>query len=185
MKLRMTQVLQAAQDAGFTAARPLNMQSLNFYQDTLRFCEQNLCGKYDNNWSCPPHSITPEEMTAQQDNFEAGVLVQTLGLLDFEDDTEGIDRIRSMHNRSFYPFVEKMRSLYGKVLAMNSGNCKLCKTCSFPDEPCRHPDEKVSSVSAYGVHVDEICEASGIDYQYHKDDNQLSYIGCVLFYRQA
>lgn len=183
MKLRMDQVLQAAQDAGFTAAKPLDMQSLTFYTDTLQYCEQNLCGKYGSNWSCPPHSTTPQEMEALKDNFEAGVIVQTRGLLEYEDDAEGIDLVRNTHNRAFYPFVDKMRSLYGKVTAMSSGGCRVCKECSFPDEPCRYPEKKISSVSAYGVHVDEICEASGIDYEYHRDDRQLSFIGVILFYR--
>lgn len=183
MKLRMAQVLQAAQDAGFTAARPLAMQALRFYSDTLKYCEQNLCGKYGSNWSCPPHSTMPQDMEAQKESFKAGVLVQTRGLLESEDDTEGIEIIRNSHNSSFYPFVEKMRDLSGKVIAMGSGDCKVCTNCAFPHETCRYPEKRISSVSAYGVHVDEICEASGIDYRYHRDDHQLSFVGCVLFCR--
>ncbi len=49
MKLRIAHVLQAARDAGFTAACSVEMSALRFHPETLGLCRQNLCGEYGNN----------------------------------------------------------------------------------------------------------------------------------------
>ncbi len=113
--------------------------------------------------------------------YAAGVLVQTRSVLRFHDDTETIGVMRNTHNRHFYTFAEQMKRLYGAVLPMGSGECRICRHCSCPDAPCRHPKRKVSAMEAYGLYVHEVCEASCMDYQYHAQDRTMALISCVLF----
>ena len=63
-----------------------------------------------------------------------------------------------------------------RVLA--AGTCTLCKKCSFPDEPCRFPDQAMVSMEAAGLVVSDTCTAAGIPYNHGK--LTLAYSSCVL-----
>jgi len=180
MKVRLNQVLQAARDAGFTAACPLSMDALQFHEETRQLCEQNLCGKYGRNWSCPPNCPSLAQTAELVAGYGSGVLVQTKGLLAYEDDRQGIEVLRNEHNRRFYGFAERLKGIYGDVLPMGSGECRICRECSCPEAPCRHPDRRVSAMEAYGLYVSEVCAASGMDFLYHGDDRLMMLVGCVL-----
>jgi predicted metal-binding protein len=181
MKFRMTQVVQAARDAGFSDACPVRMSALSFHPETRELCEQNLCGKYGHNWSCPPSCPAPTEMAQRIKTYNSGILVQTRGKLDYEDDWQTIEVVRNIHNRRFYHFVQLMQGIYGKILPMGSGECRRCKRCGCPDEPCRHPDQRISSMEAYGLFIGDVCEASEMKYRYHADDRLMSLVSCILF----
>ncbi|MDR1422359.1 MAG: DUF2284 domain-containing protein [Coriobacteriales bacterium] len=181
MKARLAQIEQAARDAGFTDVRPLDMRALIFHPETRELCEQNLCGKYAHNWSCPPSCPRPSDMARRVTGYSTGILVQTRDKLIYENDLQAIEVLRNIHNRRFYLFAQSMRGIYGAILPMGSGECRICRRCTCPDDPCRHPDRRVSAMEAYGLFIGEVCEASGMCYQYHADDRLMGLVSCVLF----
>ena len=62
-----------------------------------------------------------------------------------------------------------MREMYPDMMGMGTGTCTRCKTCTYPDAPCRFPDELVSSMEACGLVVSEVCTANGVPYNHGKD----------------
>lgn len=55
------------------------------------------------------------------------------------------------------------------------GECALCESCSYP-EPCRKPNMKMESLSAFGINVGELCKEAGIVYSFRVDMNALDKI---------
>ena len=61
-------IRQLAEQEGFTRAALLAVDQLVFDQALRKYCEDNLCGNYGKNYSCPPFCGTPEEMRKYRGN---------------------------------------------------------------------------------------------------------------------
>ena len=72
-------------------------------------------------------------------------------------------------------FSDKIHELFPDAMVIGDGQCKIC---TYPDDPCRFPDKKSSSMEALGMVVSEVCADNGISYYY--GPGTLTYVGCVL-----
>ena len=61
MQKEYDRVLALARKAGFQAA-VIDVSQIVFDAGFRKYCEENLCGQYNVNYSCPPQCGTPEEM---------------------------------------------------------------------------------------------------------------------------
>ena len=65
-----------------------------------------------------------------------------------------------------------------EALAAGAGCCTVCRECTYPDAPCRFPEQKMSSMEALGMLVLEVCKANGLPYFY--GENTIAYTSCFL-----
>lgn len=65
-----------------------------------------------------------------------------------------------------------------EILILGCGECGFCEKCSCPDDPCRFPDEALSSVEGYGLDINALVESVGL--HYINGVNTVSYVGAVL-----
>ena len=56
-----TQMKELARSEGFDNAEFLGTNQLQFDPTLRRYCEENACGNYGNNYACPPSCGTPEQ----------------------------------------------------------------------------------------------------------------------------
>ena len=70
------------------------------------------------------------------------------------------------------------RLLHPDCLALTAGACTLCARCTCPTRPCRYPSKRLTSMEAYGLWVSDICQKSGLAYNY--GPQTLTYTSCVL-----
>lgn len=172
-------IARLAKQAGFTHVAPLDVKTLNLKPEVREMCKSNSCGQYAKRWSCPPGCGTLEDCIRQVSTFQHGILVQTVGELEDELDGEGMIEAESIHKANFLRLNEEIRKDLTDVLALGAGCCTLCKTCSYPDAPCRFPNKRISSMEAYGLVVLEVCKANNLPYYYGKCT--ISYTGCFLY----
>lgn len=71
------QLIQYAIEENFTDARVLRTEELEFDPSFRPYCEENLCGQYKVNYSCPPVCGTPEEMKAKILSHKNALLLQS------------------------------------------------------------------------------------------------------------
>ena len=64
------------------------------------------------------------------------------------------------------------------TIALSGESCAICKTCTYPDAPCRFPERQSSAMEAYGMLVSEVCQQNDILYYY--GPGTLTYVGCIL-----
>jgi predicted metal-binding protein len=86
------------------------------------------------------------------------------------------------HEQVFRDLLARIKGKYRfkEVLALNAGCCRICERCAYLDgEPCRNPDQAVSSVEAYGIDVIGLEKSAGIPY--YNGKNTVSYVGLILF----
>ncbi|MBR5381564.1 MAG: hypothetical protein IK136_02975 [Oscillospiraceae bacterium] len=173
------EVLNAALEAGFTAAFPLDPGKLRFLPEVRDMCADGRCGNYNKSWSCPPACGTLEEIAARAGTYPFGVLLQTTAQLADSFDYEGIEAAQKKHKANLEAFTAFMKQTYPDVLPMGAGGCQLCKTCTYPSAPCRFPERMTVSMEAYGLLVSGVCADCGAPYYYGA--NTLTFAACVLY----
>ena len=62
---------------------------------------------------------------------------------------------------------------------LSTGGCHLCKTCTYPDAPCRFPDRMSPSISSYGIIAANLAESAGMPYI--NGENTVTYFGLLCF----
>ena len=169
---------QLALDCGFTNAGDLDAGTIEVRQEVRDACAVNTCGKYEKSWACPPACGSLEECAERIHRYSRGIIFQTTKQLEDSFDFEGLMELGEEFGKSVKAFNEKVRELYPDAMVLSAGTCTLCKTCTYPDEPCRFPDKRLSSVEAYGLIVNDLCQRNGLKYNY--GPNTMTYIGAAL-----
>ena len=175
----MTDLVQKALQAGFTCAGPLDPKTIELQEQVRAMCAENLCHQYGKSWSCPPACGSLEELKEELDCYSHGILVQTVAELEDDFDVDTMMQAEKEHKARFAAFYQVLRQQYSDVLALGAGCCTICKTCTYPHEPCRFPEEKQISMEACGMVVSKVLKDNGMAYYYGK--NTICYTSCYLF----
>lgn len=167
-----------AEEYKFSHIAGLDVTKLEFLQEVRDMCAADKCHMYNKSWICPPACGNLSDSVEKASRYTKGILVQTTGTLDDVFDYSMMQQIGTGHSEKFRKFVKSLLQYYPDMLPLGSGSCKLCKECSYPNEPCRHPDEAVSSMEAYGLFVSKVCEDNNLGYYY--GEGTITYTSCVL-----
>ena len=174
----MGDLLSLAFEIGFTHAAPLNAAALRALPEVRAMCESDRCRRYGKSWSCPPGCGSLQECAERMRSYSGGVLVQTTAALKDEFDIESMGIVQELHKKRFLTLSRQARLLYPDCLPLTAGSCSICRSCTYPDKPCRFPGKMLSSMEAYGLLVSDVCKQSGLAYYY--GPLTLTYSACIL-----
>ena len=177
--MTVCEITELALKEGFTTAGALNMDALVFMPEVRDMCSADKCRAYGKTWRCPPAIGSIDDAFKKTEKYNNGIIVQTTGHLEDDFDYETMAATSKKHADSFVSFMKAMKAAYPGALGMGAGTCQKCKECTYPDSPCRFPDDSYSSMEAYGLWVSEVCRKSDMEYNYGK--NTLTYVSCVLY----
>lgn len=163
---------------GLTQVVPLSAANLEVMEDVRQMCAANTCGKYAANWSCPPGCGELDAIRKKLETYREGLLVQTVGDVEDSFDFENMMRTEQAHKEHFIRFYDYLKETYDRTLALGSGSCTRCASCTYPDAPCRMPHQMVSSMEAYGLLVSDVCRKSDLPYYYGSD--KIAFTSCYL-----
>ena len=77
-------MIQLAIEEGFAAAEIVDTTQIVFDPSFRPYCEENLCGQYGANYSCPPDCGSPEEMKQRILAHKKALVLQTIwGVADY------------------------------------------------------------------------------------------------------
>ena len=171
--------LETCLSFGFTACAYCDPKTLQLLPEVRDMCRTNRCGKHDTCWSCPPACGSLEQLSGKIRSYDCGVLLQYTGQLEDPFDYEGIMASEAKSKQAFYSLIRRLRKDGLHFLPMGVGACTLCKTCTYPDAPCRHPDLLAPSMEACGIFVSQTCEQFGLKYYY--GPNTVTWVSAILF----
>jgi predicted metal-binding protein len=169
---------QLASDSGFTGIGDLNVDTIKVYTEVRDACAENKCHQYGKNWACPPGCGTLDECADRLHKYKKGLILQTTAVLEDALDFEGMQELGENHGKHAQAFAGKIKDLYPGAMMVGSGGCARCENCTYPDKPCRFPNEITSSMEALGMLVSEVCKDNNIPYYY--GPGTLTYVACVL-----
>ncbi len=175
-------LIRTALDSKASHAAILDVSQIRFHEDFRKACEKNFCRKYDTNWMGPPAIGPIEKLMQRAALYKKGLLFQTVHATNGSFDMKGMLEGAKAHQAVFRELLKTIRKQYPEngILPLDAGCCSLCEKCAYLDrQPCRRPDEAVSSVEAYGINVLALQKSAGLPYSHGK--NKICYVGLILF----
>ncbi len=174
------QMVQYAYEEGFSAAAVVDTADIVFDPSFRPYCEENLCGQYGANHSCPPDCGTPEEMKQKVLAHKKALVLQSIWQLESYTDTPAIKKGKSGHNTAAIRLMKRLRDEGCDGFLVGASGCALCSPCTRKNnEPCRFPDLKYSCMSAYCIFVKKLADLCGMEYTC--GDGLIAFFGMYVF----
>ncbi len=139
------EILTTAKEAGFHNAYLIDASKIIFDYSFRPYCEENLCGQYNNNYSCPPFCGTPEEMKQKIIKHKKALVLQMFW--EFPDllDEKPFKLSKKTQNEATLNVIKKLREDGHIGVMIGSSGCNLCEPCMAQKGlPCVHPEDKFS-----------------------------------------
>lgn len=179
--MNQTQLISAVLGAGATKAAYITQQQIVLSGTFREICATNQCGGYGNCWVCPPEIGEIEPLMQKVRAFSGGILYQTICEIEDSFDIEGMFEAGHTHaqvSQRVHAAVTPLMT--GEFLHLSCGGCHLCARCAKrDDQPCRHPEQALSSMEGYGFDVYQT--TSSTELKYINGTNTVTYFGIVLF----
>ena len=174
-------IVKLCMEKGAANAQEIPLDKIVFQPELRDYCMQNRCGLYGKNYTCPPFIGDVNELIIKLKTFKKAVIWQNIFPLEDSFDIEGMMYALQKHNAMTMEIARCIYSVLGRscALVLAAGGCVLCEKCAVvTDEPCRFPEEALSSLEAYGINVSKIVEASGM--KYINEQNTVTYFSGVF-----
>ena len=173
-------LIQYAKEEGFAVAAVVSTDQIVFDPAFRPYCEENLCGQYNANYSCPPACGTPEEMKQKILAHKKALVLQTVWDIPDYNDFNAVIKAKVSHNNGEIRLAERLRREGISGFTVGASGCALCHPCAIQNgEPCRYPDLRYSCMSAYCIFVQDLAEKCGMDYSWK--EGKLSFYGMFVF----
>ncbi len=155
-------------------------ENLCFSDEVRQICESNGCGRYGKTWMCPPGVGAVADWKERIMAYRHAVLFNYVDRIEDSFDFEGMMKI----GHDFSAIIRKVKNDLERdgadFLIFGAGSCQLCQTCTYPDAPCRRPNEAIPSVEACGLYVAKMAEPCG--FRYINGQNTVTYFGLIMFH---
>lgn len=159
------QLIDAAVQEGFAAAAVVDTACIPFDFSFRPYCEENLCGQYGINYSCPPHCGSCQDMRSRILSGRQAVVLQSVWEICDYSDTAAIRQAKAAHNAAAIALTKKLRQAGIPGFMIGASGCALCTPCAAKSgQPCRFPDRMYSCMSAYCIFVKQLCDRCGLEY---------------------
>ena len=165
---------------GFHQAAIIETKEIVFDPSFRPYCEENLCGQYGANYSCPPECGSPEKMRQRILKHKYALVLRTEWNIPDWHNKEDIKRTKGLHNSYTMELVKVLRENGHNGIIVGASGCSLCSPCEIiKGNPCRFPDLRYSCMSAYCIYVKKLAESCGMKYDY--ENNTLPFFGMYVF----
>lgn len=179
--MKDSEILELARAAGFSPAliAPADIP----VNDKFRvFCEENRCGKYNANYSCPPACGTVEELHRRILAEEEALIVEMIFPIQGYEDREAIAQAKLTHNAAVRSLLKTLRQAGLEGFCSGYNGCPLCNPCKQAEGlPCAFPEERISCMSAYCIDVGELARRCDLPFAWSTD--KLHLFGMIAFHR--
>lgn len=157
----------------------LSPDGVPFDARVREMCASNRCGLYGKTWTCPPGVGEWEALRDECRSYAHALVFTTKHTLDDDFDYEGIQQSGVLHKQLDRVIADALRTQGIPHHLYSAGGCTLCKTCTYPDAPCRFPERVHRSMEACGVDVGALSRACGL--KYNNGPQTVTYFSMILF----
>ena len=148
------------------------------FSDKVRFICEKECPRYGHSWACPPVIGTIQECMERCRRFSHALLFTTAADVPDIADFQGCLNARRDHEQVSYDLTERIKQEFGETLTLTTG-CMTCKTCSYPDTPCRHPEQRFATIESHGILIMQTAADAGLSYNF--DGHTVIYFSLVFY----
>lgn len=157
----------------------ISPSDITFSEHVRGACEANYCGRYGKSWTCPPGVGKWQELRDHFQSYQNAFVFTTKHQLEDSFDVEGMDEGRVQHDRVDKALLDLLSDETQPYELAGAGSCGICKTCTYPDAPCRFPDRARRSMEACGIDVVTLARDCGIHYM--NGTNTVTYFSIIFW----
>jgi predicted metal-binding protein len=157
----------------------MNSTDVIFSEEVRDICKQNKCGMYGSSWACPPAVGSVEECKARCLAYSHSFMFTTVTEVKNRHDVKEWIRAGKEHEKLTDHVADIFRSHDADALVLSTEGCILCKTCTYPNAPCRFPDRMHPATEGYGIMVMQQAKACNI--KYNNGTDTITYFSMVFF----
>jgi predicted metal-binding protein len=150
-----------------------------FSKEVRDLCIQNKCGMYASSWACPPAIGSVDDCKARCSNYKHTFIFTTATKVKNRYDFKGWIHARKEHEKLTDRVADIFRFYDAPALVLSTEGCLLCKTCTFPDAPCRFPNRMYPATEGYGIMVMQ--QAKVCNVKYNNGVDTVTYFSMVFF----
>lgn len=160
-----------------------------FSDKVYTICETD-CQRYGHCWACPPNAGTIQNNIDRVGHYKKFLVYSTVWEVSDAFNFDACLLVRKEHEALTREFRQRLLERYGfepealdenptpPIYCMSAG-CSICDTCACPDEPCRHPEERLMSMESHGILIMKLVDDLGLTYSY--DGTTVVYFSTFLF----
>ncbi len=148
------------------------------FSDKVRYICEHECAHYGKSWACPPGIQPIERCIGECRSFEHVFLFTSVAEVADCMNFDACLAARRDHEQMTDEIRQRFEEHFGKVLALSTG-CMLCDKCTYPNEPCRHPRERLSTIESHGILIMETASRLGVTLDCGNDI--VTYISLIFF----
>ena len=175
----MSELDRILAEAGVFQYGFVNIADIRFSQEVRGMCEVNTCRQYGKTWACPPAIGTVEECRARVQRYDRMLVFSVKYDLEDSFDYEGMVAGMQQFKETCRILHEGLRGQVEDFLLLANEGCDKCEKCTYPDAPCRFPDQTHGALEGYGIFVSELAKQAGI--HYINGANTVTYFGNIFF----
>ncbi len=154
-----------------------NISQVPFSDKVQYICETD-CERYGHSWACPPYCGNIHENMEKCRQYRNFILFSTVVEVENAWDHAVCLQAKSGHEEISRKIREELKGKLADFYMLSTG-CTTCEKCACPDEPCRHPDERLSSMESHGIVIMQIADEMGLCYNYGGDT--IVYFSMIFF----
>lgn len=174
------QMIDCAVAEGFSAAEIVDTDKITFDPSFRPYCEENLCGQYGANYTCPPDCGSPEAMKQKVMAHKHALVLQTIWEISDYTDKPAIKNAKGGHNQAAIRLMKQLRENGHPGFLVGASGCSLCTPCKRKlGQPCTFPEYAYSCMSAYCIFVKKLTDACGMEYDC--GEGLLAFFGMYIF----
>ncbi|MBE6877784.1 MAG: DUF2284 domain-containing protein [Ruminococcaceae bacterium] len=164
---------------GASRAEYINTSEIVFNTDFRKSCEENKCGNYGKNYTCPPYAGTAQQLIEKVKSYSKAAVIVCTEKISGYDDVQGMqlanDRIA--HIAQLADEYAQQKEL--DYMIIGGSNCKKCSPCRMVlGEKCPQPQKAFISLSAFCIDIAKLSESCNIQMVW--DGSEISYFAMLL-----
>ncbi|UWG96457.1 DUF2284 domain-containing protein [Dehalobacter sp. DCM] len=148
------------------------------FSDKVRTICEHECPHHSKSWACPPAIASIEHCIKECESFDHVFLFTSVAEVPDNMDFAACLEAKQDHEQMTLAIRKRFEEHFGKVLALSTG-CMLCDECAYPDMPCRHPEQRLSTIESHGILILET--ASRLGASFDCGNNIVTYLSLVFF----
>ena len=139
----------------------IQTSELHFTERVRHICETE-CPMYGSTWACPPGVGSVAACTARCQGYPEALLLTTVAEVRDAADMAETLATRAAHEDVARQARDILRSEGLETYVLSTEACTRCAACTYPDAPCRFPDEMFPCIESHAIVVTDIAEHYGI-----------------------
>lgn len=148
------------------------------FTDRVRHICKEECPQYGTTWACPPAVGSVSECRARCLMYPQMLMISTVTeVSDIANIAETLDT-RGDHEEITRQVAALLKEQGCEIRVLSTESCAICEKCTYPHEPCRHPDRMFPCVESQGILVTELCEKNGMEFF---NGNIVTWISLLLY----